>query len=44
MRTPAGTNTAVFLLGLSALLTIYATQPLLPALAADLGVSATAAA
>ncbi len=44
MRAPGGTNTAVFLLGLSALLTIYATQPLLPALAADLGVSATAAA
>jgi YNFM family putative membrane transporter len=38
------TSTAVFLLGLSALLTVYATQPLLPALAADLGISATAAA
>ncbi|WP_448608845.1 MFS transporter [Geodermatophilus sp. URMC 60] len=44
MRTPGGTSTAVFLLGLSALLTVYATQPLLPALGADLGVSATAAA
>src|SRR3712207_1032887 len=44
MRTPRGTDTAVFLLGLSALVTIYATQPLLPALAVDLGVSATAAA
>lgn len=44
MRTPGGTSTAVFLLGLSALLTTYATQPLLPALAADLGVPVTAAA
>jgi MFS transporter, YNFM family, putative membrane transport protein len=44
MRTPRGTETAVFLLGLSALLTIYATQPVLPVLAADLGVAATAAA
>jgi predicted MFS family arabinose efflux permease len=41
--TTAGSFSAVFLLGLSALLTTYATQPLLPALAADLGVSATGA-
>lgn len=38
------TRGAVFLLGLSALLTTYSTQPLLPELAADLGVPATGAA
>ena len=43
-RTTTGSSAAVFLLGLSALLTIYATQPLLPELSADLGVSATGAA
>jgi predicted MFS family arabinose efflux permease len=43
-RTTAGSLAAVFLLGLSALLTIYSTQPLLPALASDLGISATGAA
>ncbi len=42
--TTVGGLVAVFLLGLSALLTIYPTQPLLPDLAADLGVSATGAA
>ncbi|HZH19969.1 MAG TPA: MFS transporter, partial [Geodermatophilus sp.] len=42
--TTVGGLVAVFLLGLSALLTIYATQPLLPELAADLGVPATGAA
>jgi YNFM family putative membrane transporter len=42
--TTAGGLVAVFLLGLSALLTIYSTQPLLPPLAADLGISPTGAA
>ena len=42
--TTVGGSAAVFLLGLSALLTTYSTQPLLPALAADLGGSATGAA
>ena len=41
--TTVGSLAAVFLLGLSALLTTYSTQPLLPDLAADLGVSATGA-
>ncbi|SDQ70678.1 MFS transporter [Quadrisphaera sp. DSM 44207] len=35
------TRTAVFLLGLGALLNLYSTQPLLPELARDLGVPAT---
>ena len=42
--TTAGSLAAVFLLGLSALLTTYSTQPLLPDLAADLGVPPTGAA
>jgi predicted MFS family arabinose efflux permease len=42
--TAVGSLAAVFLLGLSALLTTYSTQPLLTELAADLGVSATGAA